>query len=134
MESKNLSRRTFVTGALAVSALALLGPATALAAGPLLLGTRTITPVTARSIVPVTFVAGAFTRIQLRVHGGSIHVKELKVRFSNGEWATLPVRSRIRDGGQTQEIPLPGQHRYISRIEVDYRSRGRATVEFWGIR
>ena len=89
-------------------------------------------------MLPVTFLAGAFTHLQLRVNGNAVYMNELRVRFSNAEWATLPVRSRIRDGGQTRAIALPGARRYISLIQLRYRSvpnsRGRATVEVWGQR
>ena len=141
MEHEEHSRRAFVKGALAVSALGILSPATAWAAAPgrwILIGTRTVNFAAERNMVPVTFLAGAFTHLQLRVHGNTVTMNELKVRFSDGEWVTLPVRARIRDGGQTRAILLPGGRRYISQIQLYHRTvpngRGRATVEVWGQR
>ncbi len=145
MEPTDLSRRTFVRGALAVSALTLLGPARAWAAAAaaaaakwILIGSRTVNFAADRNTLPVTWLAGEFTHLQLRVHGNAVTMKELKVRFSNGEWVTLPVRARIRDGGQTRAIPLPGGSRYISLIQLYHRpttnGRGRATVDFLGQR
>jgi hypothetical protein len=138
MESVNHPRRAFVKGALAVSALGLLVPTEALAAGWALLGTRTVRLSNDLDIVPVTFLSGSFTHLQLRVHGNAVTMNELRVRFSNGQWATLPVGAHIRDGGRTRAIPLPGLRRFISIIELRYRSapnsRGRATVEIWGLK
>jgi hypothetical protein len=142
MEPTYLSRRTFVRGALAASALSLLSPATAWAAtaagGWILIGSRTVNFAADHNTLPVTWLAGEFTHLQLRVHGNAVTMNELKVRFSNGEWVTLPVRARIRDGGQTRAIALPGGRRYISLIQFYHRSttngRGRATVDVLGQR
>ncbi len=138
MEPGNHTRRAFVKGALAFTAFGLLNPAAAWAAKWVLLGTRSVRLSNDLDIMPVTFLAGSFTHLQLRVHGNAITMNELRVRFSNGEWATLPVRTHIRDGGQTRAIPLPGLRRFISVIELRYRSapnaKGRATVDVWGLK
>jgi hypothetical protein len=143
MEPAHLSRRTFVKGALAISALGLLGPATAWAAAPvaakwIMLGSRSVDLAGDHSTYPVTFLSGAFTHLQLRVHGNPVYVNELKVRFSNAEWVTLPVRARLRDGGQSHAIALPGGRRYVSIVEVLNRptqnTHAHTTVEVWGQR
>jgi hypothetical protein len=141
---EHLSRRSFVKGGFAVSALGLLGSTTALAAQPVAghwvkLGSRTVDLGGDHSTFPVTFLSGAFTHLQLRVQGNPVYVNELKVRFSNAEWVTLPVRARFRDGGQSRAIALPGAPRYVSLVRLENRPARnghghQATVEVWGQR
>ncbi len=136
MELENHTRRAFVKGALAASALALLSPAVAWAAGWVRLGTRTVLLANDTDIVPVTLLRGTFTHLQLRVKGNGIYMNALRVTFSNRQSVNLPVRSSIPAGGQTRPIGLPGAPRLISYVQLEYRSvpksKGRATVEVWG--
>ncbi len=138
MEFESHTRRAFIKGALAVSALAFLNPAAAWAAAWERLGSRTVLLVNDTDIVPVTFLRGTFRQIQLRVKGNGVYMNALTVTFSNRQTANLPVRSFIPAGGQTRPINLPGGSRLISFVQLDYRSapnsRGRATVEVWGRR
>jgi hypothetical protein len=130
------TRRAFLRGLIAASASSLFEPAAAWAATWKLLGTRSVRLIGDVDIVPVTFLAGTFTHLRLRVSGNAIFMNELKVTFSNGETVILPVRFLIPDGGQTRAINLPGIRRFIRFVELRYRSapnaRGRATVEVWG--
>jgi len=138
MELENLTRRAFVKGALAVSALGLLNPAAALAASWERLGSRTVLLVNDTDIVPVTAFRGPFRQIQLRVKGNGVYMNALRVTFSNRTSVELPVRYSIPAGGQTRPINLPGGSRLISYVQLEYRSvpnsRGRATVDVWGRR
>lgn len=70
----------------------------------------------------------AFRAIQLRVQGGEIEFQRVVVHFENGANSEVEIRDRIRAGGQTRTIDLPGDNRRIESVEVWY-SRGN-----WGRR
>lgn len=70
----------------------------------------------------------AFRAIQLRVQGGEIEFQRVVVHFENGANSEVEIRDRIRAGGQTRAIDLPGDNRKIESVEVWY---GR---ENWGRR
>ncbi len=133
--SSNLTRRAFARG-LAVSALACLTPTAVLAASWKLLGRRTVLLVNDTDVIPVTFLQGAFTHLQLKVRDNGVYINSCIVTFSNRQTMNLPVRAFIPAGGQSRQIDLPGNRRFISSIVLNYRSqpnsRGRATVEVWG--
>ena len=83
------------------------------------LGTRTVRLSNDLDIVPVTFLSGSFTHLQLRVHGNAVTMNELRVRFSNGQWATLPVARAHSRRRTDARHPAPGpppvhQHRRAS--------------------
>ena len=62
----------------------------------------------------------AFRAIQLRVQGGEIEFQRVVVHFENGADTDVEVRDRIRAGGQTRAIDLPGDNRRIESVEVWY--------------
>ncbi len=103
MELENHTRRAFVKGALAASALALLSPAVAWAAGWVRLGTRTVLLANDTDIVPVTLLRGTFTHLQLRVKGNGIYMNALRVTFSNRQSVNLPVP--IFHSGRRSDAP-----------------------------
>lgn len=81
---------------------------------------------------------GAFRAIQLRVQGGQIEFQRVVVRFENGANSEVEVRDRIRAGGQTRVIDLPGDNRRIDQIEIWYGKenwgRRRPTLSVYGRR
>lgn len=70
----------------------------------------------------------AFRAIQLRVQGGEIEFQRVVVHFENGADSDVEFRDRIRAGGQTRAIDLPGDKRRIDSVEIWY-SKGN-----WGRR
>lgn len=66
------------------------------------------------------YARGAFRAIQLRVKGGEIEFQRVVVHFENGANSDVEVRDRIRAGGQTRAIDLPGESRRINSVEVWY--------------
>ncbi len=61
-----------------------------------------------------------FRAIQLRVQGGDIEFQRVVVHFENGADTEVEIRDRIRAGGQTRAIDLPGDNRRIESVEVWY--------------
>jgi hypothetical protein len=114
-------------------ALALAACATAYAQPPrvvaapqwVLLGERAVQFRSDHDAILVGAGAGKFRRIGFQVIGNDIHLADIHVTFSNGESIDVPVRERIRDGGRTRAIDLPGEERHIARIDIVYRSLGR---------
>ena len=61
-----------------------------------------------------------FHTIQLRVSNGAVEFERVVVHFGDGTQEELPIRDRVRSGGKTHEIDLPGEHRTIDSIELWY--------------
>jgi hypothetical protein len=133
MQISNLTRRAFMRGSMAALAMA---PNALWAATWKLLGSRSVLLQADVDVIPVTFLQGTFTHLQLRVRGNGVYINSMVVTFTNGQTQSLPVRNFIPAGGQTRQIDLPGNRRFIRGVELRYRSqanaRGRATVQLWG--
>jgi hypothetical protein len=101
-----------------------------------LLGRQSVGFVTDRDIVQVGRKDGDFSKIQLRVKKNDVEVVDLKVVYGNGQVDDIPVREKIRAGGQTRAIDLKGGERFIRSVNLVYRSKpnfkGLAVVEVWG--
>jgi hypothetical protein len=80
---------------------------------------------------------GAFRAIQLRVQGGDIEFQRVVVHFENGADTEVEIRDRIRSGGQTRSIDLPGDNRRIDSVEVWYGrgnwGRRRPSLRLYGL-
>ena len=72
---------------------------------------------------------GSFRAIQLRVQGGEIEFQRVVVHFENGADSEVEIRDRIRAGGQTRAIDLPGDNRRIDSVEVWYGQAARSTTD-----
>jgi hypothetical protein len=82
--------------------------------------------------------AGEFRKIQLRVNGGAIDLQRLVVHFGNGTQEELAVAAdRVRSGGKTPELDLPGERRTIESVELWYSKEyadTRPEVSLYGTR
>ena len=74
------------------------------------------------------FARGGFRAIQLRVSGGAIEFQRVVVHFENGADTEVEVRDRVRSGGTTRAIDLPGDQRRVRSVEIWYGKEG------WGRR
>jgi hypothetical protein len=78
-----------------------------------------------------------FRALQLRVQGGEIEFQRVVVHFENGADSEVEIRDRIRDGGQTRAIDLPGDNRRIASVEVWYGNgnwgRRRPSLRLYGL-
>jgi hypothetical protein len=81
---------------------------------------------------------GAYRAIQLRVQGGEIEFQRVIVHFGNGADSEVEIRDRIRAGGQTRAIDLPGDNRRITSVEFwygkDHWGRRRPNLKLYGRR
>jgi hypothetical protein len=81
---------------------------------------------------------GAFRAIQLQVQGSAIEFNRVVVHFENGADTEVTVRERIRAGGKTRAIDLPGDQRRIESVEVWYENgnwgRRKPNLRVYGLR
>lgn len=80
----------------------------------------------------------AFRAIQLRIQGGEIEFQRVVVHFENGADSDVEIRDRIRAGGQTRAIDLPGDNRRIDSVEIWYGKgnwgrRNRPNLKLYGL-
>jgi hypothetical protein len=90
-----------------------------------------------RDVIRVGREKGRFDKIALRVRGGDVFLRDISIRYGNGETQSFPVNEVIRPDFRTQELRLDKPH-HIETIEMVYssrRSRGgrdQPSVEVWG--
>jgi hypothetical protein len=103
-----------------------------------LLGTRIVNFKTEKDVITIGADEGLFTKIKLTVKKSGIHLKDMKVHFSNGDIIDVKIRRIIPAGGETRVIDLPGKKRFIKRVVFWYESTKknskRATVRLFGRR
>ncbi|MFO1169826.1 MAG: hypothetical protein U1E49_02530 [Hyphomicrobiaceae bacterium] len=101
-----------------------------------LLGQGTVDMARDRDVIRVGGEQGLFNGLILRVKGGDVNLRELRVIYADGEGDLYRVRQLLPAGSETEAIDLRGESRGIRQVELVYdtarRGRGRATVEVWG--
>lgn len=79
---------------------------------------------------------GRFRQIQLRAFKNKVHIINLRVIYANGAPDDIPVKSEIRDGGESRPLDLRGGDRAIDRVELFYLTqpslKGSAKVCIYG--
>ena len=122
----HLKRAAVLVGALGLAALAA-QPGFARDRGPdhwEQLGCQKVGFLVDRDVIRVGRRDGKFSAIRLEVSGNTVFMNDLKVVYGNGAPDDIPVRSEIRDGGQTRALDLKGRgERVIDRIEMTYRAK-----------
>ncbi len=103
----------------------------------MLLGTAHVDKNDDHKTIHVGNEAGQFHKIQLRVNGGAIDLQRLVVHFGDGTKEELAVADRVRSGGKTPELDLPGERRTIDSVELWYSKEyadTRPEVSLYGTR
>jgi hypothetical protein len=80
---------------------------------------------------------GSFHKLQLRVHNGAVEFQKVLVHFSDGTESEVAVNDRVRSGGKTHDLDLPGEHRTIDNVELWYSKEHfdqRPEVRLYGSR
>jgi len=125
-------------GLLAASLLLVLLSPLAYAKHWILLGTAHVDKNEDHKTIHVGTAAGSFHQIQLRVNGAAIDLQRVVVHFENGAQEELPsVNDRIRSGGKTRDIDLPGERRTIDGVELWFSKEypdTRPEVSLYGAR
>lgn len=102
-----------------------------------LLGTAHVDKAEDHKTIHVGSGAGQFHNIQLRVNGGAVEFQRVVVHFGNGTQEELAVAERVRSGGKTRELELPGERRTIDSVELRYSKENldtRPEVSLYGAR
>jgi Protein of unknown function (DUF2541) len=80
---------------------------------------------------------GRFSEIRLRAASERIRIRDVQVRFRNGEIQTVPIDSRLEAGDETRAIDLAGEKRVIDTVTVNLdprRRSGQAELQLLGLR
>ena len=102
-----------------------------------LLGVKKVQFIGDQDEIQVGAGKGTYKRIKLTVKDGDVEFGDVTVVFGNGERFDVPMRSSIKDGGETRVIDLPGKARVINKIVLVYKSKAggkSATVSVWGLK
>ncbi len=101
-----------------------------------LLGTRKVDYKLDRDIIPVTLRKDSFRALKLVVKNGGLNMHKCIVHFENGTREELAVRHNFLRRSSSRTINLPGNKRFIEKIEFYYdsknRSRHRAEIMVYG--
>jgi hypothetical protein len=88
--------------------------------------------------IVVTAYRGTFRGLQLRVVNNAIEFQRVVIHYGNGMSRPIEIRDRIRAGGHTRVINLPGDRRVIQSVELWYSranwGRRRPRVDLYGLR
>jgi hypothetical protein len=88
-----------------------------------------------RDVITVGQDDGRFTSVQIRVTGSSLVMFGIKVVFGNGDVFEPNVRWVFDENTRSRAIDLPGDTRFIKRVEFKYGNipgGGNARVELFG--
>jgi hypothetical protein len=103
----------------------------------ILLGTAHVDKNEDHKTIRVGSQAGQFRKIQLRVNEGAVELERMVVHFADGRQEELAVADRVRSGGKTPELDLPGERRAIESVELWYSkeyAETRPEVSLYGAR
>ncbi|MGI9281970.1 MAG: hypothetical protein ACR2PX_20395 [Endozoicomonas sp.] len=108
----------------------------ALASGWELLGERKVSRRAEVDTIRVGLRDGVFKRIQFKVKGADVDFNKVVVHYKNGQNREVALRSKIRKGGSSRVIDLPGKARAIEKVRFYYDTEGtgrvQASVLLWG--
>ncbi len=78
---------------------------------------------------------GRIGQIAFQVDGDTVDMRQLVVRFANGETQTIQVNQRVQGGDRSQPIDLDGDRRVVDEITVVLEPRrrpGQETITLYG--
>lgn len=86
--------------------------------------------------VEIGRAAGRFDRIRLSATGGDVIVHEIRAYFADGDMQRVSKQGQIPAQGQSEAYLLDGGGRWLERIELTFKGRGRlpALISVWGER
>jgi hypothetical protein len=69
---------------------------------------------------------GRFGQVRLKATGGDpVRVRNIVIRFRNGETQSVPIESRLEEGEETRAIDLDGETRFLDTVTVNFEPRRR---------
>lgn len=100
-----------------------------------LLGSREVAFGGDKDTIVVTAKEGKFTSIKLDVEGGNLDLWNIKITFGDDTTHSPDTRVEFKQGSMSRTIDLPGEARFIQKVEFWYKSeikRGKATIKLFG--
>jgi len=100
-----------------------------------LLGSQTVDGRRDRDTIAVGKQEGRFDQLTMVVVDSDLEMLDFLITFGNNETFAPNVRHVFRESSRTRVIDLPGNDRFIKRIDLKYaniRGGGKARVEIWG--
>jgi hypothetical protein len=98
-----------------------------------LLGTLAVQPKLQRDVLRVGAREGQYKSIRMVVRQGTIEVYDLQVVYGSGAPDNIAVRQTFKPGSSSRVIDLKGKTRAIKHINVIYKSKVPAKVQFYGV-
>jgi hypothetical protein len=80
---------------------------------------------------------GRFGQIRLKAAGEPVRIRDVQIRFRNGETQSVPIGSRLEGGEETRVIDLSGEQRFLDTVTVNLEPRrrpGRIELQLLGLR
>lgn len=68
---------------------------------------------------------GRFGQIRLKAINEPVRIRDVQIRFRNGEIQTVPIDSRLEGGDETRVIDLAGEQRFLDTVTVNLEPRRR---------
>ncbi len=104
--------------------------------GAVLFGVQNVGFIRDRDVIRVGSNLGQFERIQLRVLGNDIRIRDLTVVYADGTSQSLVVNADIKRDSRTRWLDIEG-NKFIKDIQLTYRSKvanlkGQARIEVYG--
>ena len=88
-----------------------------------------------KDTIVVTAKEGLFTAIKLEIDDGDLEMYNVVVTFGDGSKFSPETRFNFDQGSRSRTIDLPGNARFIRKVEFYYRSKvakGHARLRLWG--
>lgn len=102
---------------------------TASAGGWELLGEKKVSRRAEADTIRVGLRDGAFKRLQFKVKGADVDFDRVIVHYENGQNREIAIRSKVRKGGSSRVIDLPGKARAIEKVRFYYDTDGTGRVQ-----
>jgi hypothetical protein len=88
-----------------------------------------------RLVMPVGRREGRFGQLAIEVEGDSIVIRDVRIRFGNGDVQRIEVNRRVEDGQRSPPVDLEGNRRFIEEIVFNLEPRrrpGAVTLTLFG--
>ena len=97
-----------------------IGEAEAIDRGWTVLGSKNVNWRVERDVIQVGLRDGSFSKLKIKVTGGSVNIKSMVVTYGNGEKDRIPLKHNFRRGATSRTIDLEGKRRVIKNISFVY--------------
>ncbi len=102
------------------------------------LGSRAVDFRLDRDVIQVGRSDGKFRAIQLLAKNGDVFLNSVRVKYGDGRVEAIPVKALVPAGSRTRVIDLKGTDRFLSAVELVYRSDptrlAKAEIQLYGVK